>query len=222
MPAHTVLDDTAIEAVLRGGAVAPELEPLATFVGSIRTVAIQPVRPSRELADRMVSGVFVTGRVRRTRVRQSSPKVAAMSLRAKVVIGSAAALTGLTGVTAAGALPDAAQHRVETMIEFVTPIEFPDRAGFGHEVADDAQDGGVDGQEISERAREQGQQSAELGNQGQADERRPDGLPTDLPTTATVPDRPGPDDHPGTGSGGPPDVLPDGAEGRAPVPPIPS
>jgi hypothetical protein len=90
-------------------------------------------------------------------------------------------------------------------------------------VAGDAQDGGVDGQEISERAREQGQQSAESGNQGQADERRPagipDGQPTDLPTPE---DRPGPDDHPGTSSGGPPDVLPDGAEGRAPVPPIPS
>jgi hypothetical protein len=220
MPGQAVLDDTAVEAVLHGGAVASELEPLASFVGSIRTVATRPVRPSRELADRMASGVFLTGRVRRTRVRRSSSKVGAMSLRAKVVIGSAAALTGLTGVTAAGALPDAAQQRVETMIEFVTPIEFADRVEFGHEVADDAQDGGVDGLEISERARELGQPSADLGNQGQADEHRPDVPPTDLPTPATVPDRPGPDDHPGTGSGGPPDALPDGAEGRAPVPPI--
>ncbi|HEX6577306.1 MAG TPA: hypothetical protein VF082_02985 [Jiangellaceae bacterium] len=221
MPGYTVLDDTAVEAVLCGGAVAPELEPLASFVGTIRTTATRPVRPSRELADRMASGAFVTGRTRRTRVRRSSPKVVAMSLRAKVAIGSVAALTGLTGVTAAGALPDAAQQRVETMIEFVTPIEFVDRAEFGHEVADDAQDGGVDGQEISERAREQAQQSTDLGNQGRADEHRSDGRPSDLPTPATVPDQPGPDDHPGTGSGGPPDVLPDGAEGRASVPPIP-
>lgn len=224
MPGQTVLDDAAVEAVLRGGAVAPELEPLASFVDTIRTTATRPVRPSRELADCMVSGVFVTARARRTRARRSSSKLAAMSLRTKVTAGCAAALTGLTGVAAAGALPDAAQERVETMIESVTPIEFPDRAGFGQEVADDAQDGGVDGPEIGERAREQGQQSADVGNQGQADEHRPagipDGPPTDLP--ATVPDRPGPDDHPGAGSGGPPDALPDGAEGRAPVPPIPS
>jgi hypothetical protein len=230
MPGQTVLDDAAVEAVLRGAAVAPELEPLASFVDSIRTAATRPVRPSRELADRMASGVFVTARARRTRVRRSSSKVAAMSLRTKVAAGCAAALTGLTGVAAAGALPDAAQERVETMIESVTPIEFPDRAGFGQEVADDAQDGGVDGQQISERAREQGRQPADATNQGQADDHRPAGVPAGPPSSLPTPDqtlpesaenRPGPDDRPGAGVTGRPDDLPADADGGAPSPSIP-
>lgn len=228
MPLQRVLDDASVEALLRGSTVAPELEPLAGFVRAIRTAAAEPARPSRELADRMASGVFVTDRPdRRAKAGTTLSKLAAMSLRAKVATGCAAALTGLTGVSAAGALPDAAQERVETMIESITPIDFPDRAEFGQEVAEDAQDGGVDGQQISERAKEQGQQSADPGNQGQADDHRsagtPDGPPTGLPTPdRTLPepaqDRPDPDDHPGAGSTGRPDVLPNDAEGGPPDP----
>jgi hypothetical protein len=229
MPGQTVLDDAAVEAVLRGAAVAPELEPLAGFVRAIRTAAAQPVHPNRELADRLASGVFATDLPdRRTKVGMTLSKLAAMSLRTKVAAGCAVALTGLTGVTAAGALPDAAQHRVETMIESVTPIDFPDRAEFGQEVAEDARDGGVDGQQISEQAREQGRQPAVPG--GQADEHRPagvpDGPPTDIPTPdqtlpETAQDRPDPDDPPGAGSTGRPDDLPADAEGRPSAPPIP-
>jgi len=228
MPGQRVLDDVSVEAVLRGGTVAPELEPLAGFVRVIRTAAAQPVRPSRELADRMASGVFVTDRPdRRANAGTTLSKLAAMSLRAKVATGCAAALTGLTGVTAAGALPEVAQERAETIIESVTPIDFPDRAEFGHEVAEDAQDGGVDGQQISEQAKEQGQQSAGPGNTGRADEHRPAGTPggppTGLPTPDRIPreasqERPDPDDHPGAGSTGRPDVPPNDAEGGPPDP----
>jgi hypothetical protein len=226
MPRQRTLDDASVEAVLRGGTVAPDLVPLVDIVSAIRAAATQPVRPSGELAERMASGVFGTDQPRsRSKAGTMSSKLAAMSLRAKVAAGCAVALTGLTGVTAAGALPDAAQERVETMIESVTPIDFVDRAEFGQEVADDAQDGGVDGQEISERAKEQGLGQLPVAPevQGQADERRPDLPESGLSATDQTPpqpseDRPVPDDHPGAGSGGPPDDLPTNAEGGSPAP----
>jgi hypothetical protein len=231
MPGPRVLDDASVEAVLRGDIVAPELEPLAGFVSAIRTAAALPVRPSRELADRMASGVFVTERPdRRMKVGMTLSKLAAMSVRTKVAAGCAVALTGLTGVTAAGALPDAAQQRVETMIESVTPIDFPDRAEFGQEVAEDATDGGVDGQQISEQAREQGRQPADATNQGQADDHRPAGVPAGAPSSIPTPDqtlpesaenRPGPDDRPGAGVTGRPDEVPADAGGGVTSPPIP-
>jgi hypothetical protein len=231
MPGPRVLDDASVEAVLRGDIVAPELEPLASFVSAVRTAAVQPVRPSRELADRMALGVFVTERPdRRMKAGMTLSKLAAMSVRTKVAAGCAVALTGLTGVTAAGALPDAAQQRVETMIESVTPIDFPDRAEFGQEVAEDAKDGGVDGQQISEQAREQGRQPADATNQGRADDHRPAGVPAELPSSLPTPDqtlpesaanRPGPDDRPSAGITGRPDDLPADAGGGAPSPPIP-
>jgi hypothetical protein len=231
MPGPRVLDDASVEAVLRGDIVAPELEPLAGFVSAIRTAAAQPVRPSRELADRMASGVFVTEQPdRRMKVGMTLSKLAAMSVRTKVAAGCAVALTGLTGVTAAGALPDAAQQRVETMIESVTPIDFPDRAEFGQEVAEDARDGGVDGQQISEQAREQARQPADAITQGQADDHNPAGVPAGPPSSLPTPDqtlpesaenRPGPDDRPGAGVTGRPDDLPADAGGGAPSPPIP-
>jgi len=231
MPGPRVLDDASVEAVLRGSAIAPELEPLAGLVRAIRMAGAQSVQPSHKLADRMASGVFVIDRPdRRTKVGMTLSKLAAMSLRTKVAIGSAVALTGLTGVTAAGALPDAAQQRVETMIESVTPIDFPDRAEFGQEVAEDAKDGGVDGQQIGEQAREQGRQPAGTSDQSQADEHRPAGTPGEPPAGLPTPDqtlpepaqdRPDPDDHPGAGTTGLPDGLPADSDGGQPLPPIP-
>ncbi len=187
MSTQRPLDDASIEDVLRGAQVPPELEPLAGVVQSLRSAAQRPVRPTLELAERMAAGVFpIDGAKRRTRVGETLSKFAAMSLRAKVATGFAAALTGLTAATAAGALPDAAQERVETAIESVTPIDFPDAAEFGQEVAEDAQDGGVDGGEISEWAREQGQQPEGTGHQGKADEHRPAGVPDGPPTALPI------------------------------------
>ena len=129
------------------------MEPLAGLVRAIRTAGAQPVQPSHELADRMASGVFVIDRPdRRTKVGMTSSKLAAMSLRTKVAIGCAVALTGSTGVTAAeDALPDA--HATRRNDDRTVLIDF-DRAEFGQEVAEDAQDDGVGGQQISEQARE--------------------------------------------------------------------
>ena len=227
MSTRRPLDDASVEAVLRGAQVPPELEPLAGVVQSFRSAAQGPVRPTTELAERMAAGVFSIDRAqRRTKIGQTLSKLAAMSLRAKVATGFAAALTGLTAATAAGALPDAAQERVETAIESVTPIDFPDRAEFGQEVAEDAQDGGVDGREISEWAREQGQQPEDPGRQGKADEHRPAGVPDGAPTAPPMPDQvpqdlPAPDDHSAADSPGLPQDLPDDAKATPPAPPIP-
>jgi hypothetical protein len=136
-------------------------------------------------------------------------RLASLSLRTKVVTGLVATMTGLTGVTAAGALPDAAQARVESAIESITPIDFPDHPGFGQDVAEDAQDGGVDGPEISDDARELGRQPEGPGYQGKADEYRPVDPPAVPPTTPGAPaDHPEPGDHPGTDPAGPPENLP--------------
>jgi hypothetical protein len=217
MPTRRPIDDASAEALLRGAAVPHEMEPLAGFVRAIRSTAGQPVRPSHELAERMASGVFVGEVDGRTTVGRALSRLASLSLRTKVVTGLVATMTGLTGVTAAGALPDAAQARVESAIESITPIDFADPSEFGQEVVEDAQDGGVDGQEISEDAREQGIQPEGPGYQGKADEYRPvdppDGAPAVPPTVNdTTPgapaDHPEPNDHPGVDSTGQLDNLP--------------
>jgi hypothetical protein len=214
MQTRRPIDDASAEALLRGAAVPREMEPLAGFIRAIRSTAGQPVRPSRELAERMASGVFLVEEVdSRTTVGRALSRLAALSLRTKVVTGLVATMTGLTGVTAAGALPDAAQARVESAIESITPIDFPDHPGFGQEVAEDAQDGGVDGPEISEDARELGHQPEGPGYQGKADEYRPVDPPAVPPTANdTTPgapaDQPEPGDHPGTDPAGPPENLP--------------
>lgn len=198
MPTQRLIDDDAAEALLRGLAVPPDLEPLAGMVQAIRSVAICPVPPSPELAERMASGDFATSPVeRRTRTGQTLSKFAALSLRAKVVTGLAATMSGLTAATAAGALPDAAQARVETTIESITPIDFPDRAEFGREIAEDAQDGGVDGQEISETARDQDRQPADRVERGSAEAHRPADAPGGPPTLVPIPEQANvPDDVP--------------------------
>ena len=214
MPTRRPIDDASAEALLRDAAVPREMEPLAGFIRAIRFTATQQVRPSRELAERMASGVFVVEEVdSRTTVGRALSRLAALSLRTKVVTGLVATMTGLTGVTAAGALPDAAQARVESAIESITPIDFPDRGEFGQEVSEDAKDGGVDGPEISEDAWDQGRQPGDPGYRGKADEYRPVDPPAVLPTrddTAPGPPaaQPEPGDHPGADSAGPPENLP--------------
>lgn len=212
------IDDATAEALLAGRTVTDELAPLAEVVRAYRRMADQPVRPSTELARQMATGLFTgsaeqyqpaTGAGRGRRRRPS--RTVARTVWVAVLGGAAAAVAGVGTAGFAGVLPDPAQERFETVVETVTPFEFPQQADenaefgdacepdqpiCGEEVSEDAKDGGVDGGEISERAREQG------------DERRPVDLPTvvpggpgkpsNLPTPAN-PDQPTPDD-PGPGN----------------------
>ncbi|WP_162605411.1 hypothetical protein [Jiangella ureilytica] len=240
-------DDATVEAILQrtwipsGGDGWADLAALADAVAAIRRCADAAVPPRAELARRIAAGDF-TGvtptppdpdLTARARLRR---RLAAMSHRTRAVAVLAAGFTGLTGVAAAGSLPDSAQQRVESVIEAVTPISFDDHAGFGQDVADDAQDGGVDGQEVSEDAHELGEHP---GNRPADQGREPvlPELPTQVPTTPAEhrPDDPGrPEDGPGTDVTAPgqeptnrpvdpgdrpadPDDPPSGAEGRQPA-----
>ncbi|WP_129663081.1 hypothetical protein [Phytoactinopolyspora endophytica] len=132
MPTPPVLDDAAAEAVLRGEAVSSELEPLAEAVEAIRGSASAHVEPSVELAERIASGDFSdvvpASQTRRTTFAERTRSVVAKAgTRIRVAVVVAAALFGVTGVAAAGALPDVVQDGMEGIIEYVTPVTFPDR-----------------------------------------------------------------------------------------------
>ena len=171
MHAQRELDDATVEAVLGGEPVSAELEPLTAALGALRALPGQPVRPSEELAARMATGDFASAAAPRPSRRSAGRHVArrrlaAMPLRAKVAASGVLALGGLASATVAGALPDQAEHGVQSVIEIMTPFEFADSNDFGREVSEDARDGGVDGQEISEKAKEQGNQPEDAGNSG--------------------------------------------------------
>jgi hypothetical protein len=101
---------------------------------------------------------------------------------AKASAGIAVALASIGTAGAAGVLPDAAQDRFDTVVESVNSTEDPrpadENAEFGQRVSEDAQDGGVDGGEISEQARQQG------------DAHRPEQLPTPAAGQPAEPGRP--------------------------------
>jgi hypothetical protein len=144
-------------------------------------------------------------------VAVAAAKLAGLSLAAKALAGVAIATVGVGTAGFAGALPGPAQERFDTVVESVTPISFPDRASenaeFGEEVSEDARDGGVDGTEISEKARQLGDQHA------------PVELPAVVPGTAGQPAQPGPpSDLPTPGLPGPPDPPP-GEDHRPTAPP---
>jgi hypothetical protein len=206
------IDDATAEALLTGRSVTDEFAALAEMMQAYRRVGRRPVRASAALAQQMAAGTFTgaaeyyqpagfTSRGRRRRPSRSAARTAWV-----VALGGvAAAVAGVGAAGFAGVLPDQAQERFETVVETVTPYDFPKQANenseFGEEVSEDAKDGGVEGDEVSERAREQG------------DDRRP----TDLPTVA--PDQPGkPSDLPTPANPEVPTPA-DRGRGEVPVPP---
>jgi hypothetical protein len=164
-----VLDERSIDAVLRGNHVSPEMDQLADLVQMIRSAAVQPVQPVGELADRMATGEFVSHRARRrASTAQPTAKSASTSLRTKVAAGITLTLTGLTGATAAGALPDVVADPVEAVIEFITPFDLsPDTDG-GADLGGTGE-GGTDSQRISYDApADEGRQAEDASKQTDA------------------------------------------------------
>jgi hypothetical protein len=241
MSALTEIDDTTAEALLAGRAVAAELEQLTEVVRAYRQVADQPVRPSAELASLMTVGRSggaaagrpqpavvngrrpigtVAGKRRRRRMTARAALAAAagrlsgIGTLAKIGVGTAAALVGMSTAGLAGALPDQAQDRFESVVETVSPYEFPEQANdhseFGERVSEDANEGGVDGEETSEEARRRG------------DENRPSELPSQAPADPANPEEPGQPDEltipDEAGDPGPP-IAPPGEERRPVTPP---
>ena len=149
--------DDAIELMLRGIVVEPELEPVARFsdeAGAL--VAASPPPASRELAallagepladDVLPEGARLAAAIARTClpergsrrrsgrggvVARTSARVAAMSLAAKIGLGLALAGVGAAGAGAAGVVPDAVVDAVRHTIEVVTPFELPGPASAG-------------------------------------------------------------------------------------------
>ena len=86
--------------------------------------------------------------------------IAGLSVAAKAAFGVGIAAASVTAAGAAGALPGPAQDAVAAAVEAATPFSLPDgaadQAEFGERVSTDATDGGVDGKEISDEAKENG------------------------------------------------------------------
>jgi len=232
MPVLDRIDDPTAEALLAGRPVPPALDPLAEVLATYRQAGHRPVPPPAELAAWLVTGrppgeipdggavpvwMVRTGGQRRRRrmpgvgvLAGVAAKLAGMSVAAKAMAGVAVAAAGVTSAGLAGALPEPAQDRFETVVESVTPVDVPAPAGpaseFGERVSEDARDGGVDGSEVSEEARQLGERlrPTELPPVVPELPAKP-GLPAELPT----PDQ--------TGQPGPPDGLP--GPGIRPTPP---
>lgn len=125
---HDELDDATVEAILRGEAVDPELQPLADAIQALRNAPRPPVKPSPELARRMATGDFDSVSSydqRKQRGRSAWSALAAYSQRAKIALLLAVGITALGGLAAAGALPDPVQQRVKDIVESITPLEVP-------------------------------------------------------------------------------------------------
>ena len=119
------LDDWTVERLLRG-AVSPDDAPpgyggVATLLDAARTEA--RTAPAARAEDTIAAMVAAAGR---------APAIAVVprrrSVRAKVATAASAGVLALSGVTAAGALPNAAQQHVSTVLAKVG-IDVPEGNG---------------------------------------------------------------------------------------------
>jgi hypothetical protein len=146
--------DKAIELMLRGLVVEPDLEPVARFTNEAGALADNSPPPrSPELAailagEPLDDDTLSVGAARAVAIARSSlpvggassrsggrgvmarasARVAAMSLAAKAGLGLALAGAGAAGAGATGVLPDPIVDAVRHTIEVVTPFELPDQA----------------------------------------------------------------------------------------------
>jgi hypothetical protein len=150
----TAADDStvedAFEACLRGRPVADEGAGLAAFAGAVRAAATRPGRPNAALAELLATGLLTDQPSPSTRTARSagSPpsrgvprirrrrrfamlfpvllaKFLSAGALAQAATGAGVVLVAVTGVGAAGALPDPLQTTVAAAVERVTPFELP-------------------------------------------------------------------------------------------------
>jgi hypothetical protein len=189
------IDDAAIESFFTGNGAGEELGPLAAFADELRTWASGPVpAPSAQLATMLADGFSteksdllataasnVPGPVQQAaglpkwrKKRMISALLAGLSVPAKALIGISMAAASVGGAAAAG-VPVA-----QDAVSAVTPVNF------GQEVSTDARDGGVDGKEISEKAKARAEERRQDAEQRQDGDHRQD---ADAPSGA--PEAPG-------------------------------
>ena len=176
------IDDAAAEAFFTGNGADDELVPLAAIADELRAMAAgPPPAASLQLAAMLAEGfstdkgdllvtaassvpgpaVQVAGLPKwRTRRMIITEFIAGLSVAAKAAFGISMAAASVTAAGAAGALPAPAQHAVSAAVEAATPFSFPDKANdnadFGGKVSTDAHDGGVDGKDVSDDAKANG------------------------------------------------------------------
>ncbi|HEX6420073.1 MAG TPA: hypothetical protein VFZ77_16350 [Acidimicrobiales bacterium] len=151
MPPTPLLDDAAIEAIVRGDAPAGAGEALARFAAGVRAQgdgAPPPASPALAhllahgepdgdgCAPGAAAGAAVVPLTPRAARRRMLARVAGLGLAAKLALGAGVAAAGVLG---AGALPGTPGRLVRDAIRAVTPIELPGE----HGPADPGRRGGV-------------------------------------------------------------------------------
>lgn len=191
-------------------------DPSATAASNVNGPAQQAAGLPKRRSRRMVLAEFLAG----------------LGVAAKATFGVGVAMASVTAAGAAGALPDAVQNVVATSVEAVTPFDLPDSddrsetvagdesnedadadadANFGDRVSADAQDGGVDGQVISEEAKLNGEANRADAAEGAGRPDEPGGNGADRAS-----ETPAADHAPTSAPGGRPDGA--GDQGNPPVP----
>jgi len=221
MPRRHDLDDDTIEALFAGRMPAgEELGSLVGFVEETRSAARGPAPvPSPQLAAVFAEGLStdkrdlpataasnvtgpapqVAGLPKWRRRKMAIPQfLAGLGLAAKAALATGVAAASVTAAGAAGVLPEPAQNAVSGVVRAATPFEFPDKASdkadHGKRVSTDANDGtpGVDGQQVSDDAKQQGADASQNGldraNQTPAAGHAPTAVPA--PVTPATPARP--------------------------------
>jgi hypothetical protein len=181
MSIRRMIDDRTAGALMAGTPTSDDLIAVAAFVSKVRAVGAEPPPvPASPLASILAHGFStdngdlpataasnvlgparqVSGLPKRRNKMPIPQFIAGLSLAGKIALGAGVAAAATTGAAAVGSLPDPAQNAVSDVVGTVTPFEFPSskanaNADFGGAVSTDARDGGVDGQSVSEMAREQ-------------------------------------------------------------------
>ncbi|HEX8770226.1 MAG TPA: hypothetical protein VF711_05615 [Acidimicrobiales bacterium] len=138
-------DETTLESLFSGKAAASVDTELAAFVDDLRlSVSGPPPPPAAPLAALLTEGFPIDhhepSRPRRRKMMISellaglAAKLAALGVAGKVALGLGLATASAASAGAAGALPDAAQHALATVVN-TTPLHIPDVAS----AADDGQ-----------------------------------------------------------------------------------
>ena len=155
MSPPSLLDDSTIEAIVRGDEVGAGWRDLAAFAAQVRAVSERPPSlPSPELARMIADGVPQLAPVRdlsareprhrAPRRRPAFARAAGIGLVAKVSLGAAAAAAVAgAGAAAAAVLPGAPGHAVRDAIEVVTPVDFAEHEPATTGEPDHARSGGA-------------------------------------------------------------------------------
>ncbi len=191
MSSTSQLDDSTIEAIVRGDEVGVGWRGLAAFAAEVRTASERPPpQPSPELAHLIARGAPRPLRpapertARRGAPRHRAPRrgsvlarVAGVGVVAKVCLGAtAAAAVAGAGAGAAAVLPGAPGHAVRDAIEVVTPVDFAEREPATTGEPDHAPSAGADtrspaGTEGPAASRQAGDGDRPGGTDGEADRR---------------------------------------------------